>query len=364
MRASLAAAAAFLLPLGSIGLVGVGVAGLFLIVSISRGFRGRPLIIVAVPAAVMAILSTVLAPSPSQGVVLSAIGMATLYTAGLAAMLAMRDLMKAERLAAAFVLGSTVLALSVILDATVHWHRIPAGLFNNADLHNWAAALLILAWPLSAHLFLAERRRWAAVPMALLPTAVVVALSWSGTLGLIVAALVYLAHPKAPLGAWFRVLAAAIIIAVPAGSFLALQPRLGLMGEVASSRARIATEGLQLAKLRPLRGWGFSVDRLGPAFSREPLGTYYVDDEALAHFHDLFVQQLFENGIVGLTALALLISTLLVLQRGPIAPATVASAAGFLVAQSFDYSWHVSSILLSFFLVASLGLPRAREPAR
>lgn len=361
LRAILAACTAFLLPLGTIGMAGVGVAGLTLVVASFRGFRIRPVHLAGLPIACMTVLSTALAPAHTESALLSAIGMAILYTAGLAAAIVVSDAIERRFVASAFVLGSTVLAFSLALDAMFGRQRIPAGLFKSADLHNWAATLFVLAWPLALHELLTSRRAWSIIPVVLLPSAVLLALSWSGTLALAAATLLYLAHPRAPVRGRVRLLAAVLLIATSVGSFAAFEPKLGLLGEVLSDRARVVTEGIELAKLRPLRGWGFSANRLGPAFARETVGSYYMDDVALPHFHDLFAQQVFENGIVGITALGLLISTILVLQRGPMAPATLASAGGFLIAQSFDYSWHFASILLSFLLVTAIGLKRARS---
>jgi len=353
---------AFTLPLGFLGMLGVAAAALYLVLfPRTLAQAPRPAVLAGVPLALVTLVSTALAPTPNVGALLSAAGMAVLYTAGLAVMLAVATVGARDGLASAFVLGATVLAGSVLLDALLGWHRIPAGLFDSPDLHNWSAALMVLAWPLSLHLLLAKRKVWAGLSLLLLPSAVVASLSWSGLLGLTIAFPVYLLHPKGPIRGLVRAVGVLLLLAGATVGFVKLEPRLGLLGDVLSGRARIAAEGLELAKLRPVLGWGYSVGRLEPAFAREPLGRYYVDDLALPHFHDLYVQTLFETGVVGFAALALLLAALVAVQTGSWSAATLGAMAGLLTALGLDYSWHVASILLSFFLVAAIGTQATKE---
>lgn len=366
----LAFAAAFTLPLGFLGLIGVGLTATFLIVfrrSIGEG--ERRLLAASSPLAVLIVVATLRKHNMAGADLLQAIGMSVLLTAGLIAILRMTRIAGEQRVAQALLLGAAALASSVIIDHLIGWHGIPSGLFADAGLHNVAASVLVLSLPVALKLAcMGPRRRLAVAQVALFIVAILVSLSWVGVLGSLVAAAVFVSQVPQRKWAWLGViglltLAASTIWWVVAASRNGVLP-IATLGEVLSSRFRIFAEGLELASRKPWLGWGYHVGDLSLPLGSSGIGFYNVDDLALPHFHSLYVQTLFETGLLGLTALALLFGYLTINQEGIWRNATTAALIGFFTTQLLDHSMMHSNVVLSAYLIASLGLPsRGSVPA-
>lgn len=365
----LAVLAALTLPLGFYG--GLGIAALCL--GVLRNPRllshAEPkLIAVALPLAAATILATVLQPETSWHRLGGAAGMALLYTGGLILVQAVTRPISHLALLLAYTVGATMLAGSVFVDYLVGWHHIPSGLFTGGPLHNWTASTLVLAFPLALQLAGISRYRLPGLLMALsLVAGVVFALSWVGVLGLIAAAGAYAALHSLRAVALLGGLA--VIATATSGGWLEpvqqllRAPAFETLGEILFARLRIFAQGLQAAAHQPWLGWGHHAGDLSQPLGQLQLGLYYVDDLALPHFHNLYVQTLFETGLVGLMALALLLGYLMVYQRGPWSAATRAALVGFFTTQFFDYAWTQWSIVFGVWLVASLGLAASRAQA-
>lgn len=361
----LATLAAFLLPLGTLGIGGVVAVGLHLLAFGRRPMRGDArLVAAALPLALTLPAATLLHVSqtgiaPSVDALVHAWGMAAVVLVGPVALRRMIAHAGAELVSSTFVVGSVGLALSVIVDAALAWHPVPGGLFLRGDLHNVAAAILVVAFPLALDLASSRRQRvWWTLAALAIAIGVGAAWSWVGALGLVAAALTFAVLRWGRAGAVLTGLAAATVASIGwwmLASGVGRLPALSTLGEVMSSRARIFAQGLELAALRPWAGWGSHLgDLAGPLGA---VGRYHVDDLALPHFHSLYVQSMFESGVPGLMALALWFGYLLLAARGPWAAAARAALVGFLVTQAFDLAWTRSMVALGVLLVAMLGLP-------
>lgn len=358
---------AFTLPLGFLGVLGVAGLILFFLLTPLLTRSSWTLAAAGLPLALITVASAALSPSPAECLP-PAVGLAVLYTLGLATIHSLTLNTPGESLIQAFILGTVLLAFSVMADSIFGWRNIPSGLFWQEGLHNWTATSLVLAFPLSLHLALryqvSPRSRGAGIAVIiLLLLGVALSLSWVGAIGLVVGTLTYLLlrWPKSSglflVSTAFLIWALAGMLQAGFATFQLGGYSLANLGDVFFGRLRIFAEGLEMASLRPVIGWGYSVGRISPILEEHGIGAYYVDDLALPHFHSLYVQTLFENGVLGFAALLFLIAFLFLRQRGTVSVAIRAAIVGFAAVQMFDFSWAQSSLILSVWLVASIGQP-------
>ena len=362
----LAALAAFLLPMGVVGIAGIVVLALHLLVCCRRALPGEGrLLLAALPLALLPLVATLayaaeMGRAPAPAALLHVLGMAALL---LIAPVATRRVVAqagAPLLMRAFVLGAVGLAVSVFADVVFGWHAIPVGLYREGTLHNVTATVLVVGFAPALQLMSTRRQRWLGALAALVIAAgVLAALSWVGALGLAAVALTFAALRWGVAGA----VAGALVVAGAAwAAWWALAegalrvPAAATLGEVLGARLRIFAQGLELAGERPWLGWGWHQYDLRGPLGGAGLGVYHVDDLVLPHFHNLFVQTLFETGVLGLMALALWFGALLLAQRGPWRVAASAALVGFLVTQLGDYVWQHATVVVSVTLVAAVGL--------
>jgi O-antigen ligase len=351
IKRALAILISLTLPLGAWGVIGI--AGALVYTLLFPGVILRQLsrlLKIVLPVALIIPLTTV-ANKLTISTLLSALGVSVFYTLGLAVAIVLAQ-ESVQTLATAFVLGCSFLAVSVFVDYGLQLHAIPSGLFTEG-FHNWTASCLVLGAGLSYYFITKPgRRTLGLVTFSLCFLGIILAFSWVGLFGFVALTLIFLLQTSRRL---FLVLLGCLLV-----TLISIKPLIAnlviyqsTLGEVMFGRVRIFSEGLYLASLRPWYGWGFGGIR--EAFSYFPVGSYYVDDLALAHFHNLPVQLLFETGIPGFTSFCLLISSLFAQQTNALGKATRASIIGFFSAQFFDYSWHSASIMMCVWLVVALG---------
>ena len=367
---ALAALGAFLLPLGVVGIAGIVVLALHALAFCRRALPGEGrLLLAALPLALLPIAATLAfaleaGRAPEGAAIGHVLGMAALL---LIAPVAARRVVAqagAALLLWAFVLGAVGLAVSVFVDVALGWHHIPAGLYREGTLHNVTATVLVVGFAPALQLASAGRARWAGALAALtIAAGVVAALSWVGALGLMAALLAFAAlrwGVLGTIGGALTALAAAWLAWWSLAEGLWRGPAAATLGEVLGARLRIIAQGLELAGERPWLGWGWHLYDLRGPLGGAGLGIYHVDDLVLPHFHNLYVQTLFETGVLGLMALALWFGSLLLTQRGPWRAAASAALVGFLVTQLGDYLWQHATVVVSVTLVAMVGLAPER----
>jgi O-antigen ligase len=371
-QSSLPYIVAFILPLGFLG-VG-GIAGLLLFSlrywrEIAK-LSWAPLL-AALPFAAVTVIAAALGPDPEANL-LPAIGQGVLYTFGLQAIRAMVNMSQPIKIVVFFLIGSVILALSVCLDFVYGWHTIPAGLFWHVSLHNWTASYLVIAFPFALALIRNSSfsmRCLGILASLSLCVGIIMALSWVGLLGLIASGLVYifltLRTAVAKAGFVFTAITGGVglfrLFLSYFGNAQVKGFELETLGQVIFGRLRIFTEGLELASQRPWLGWGFNGATL--AFKEFPVGTYYHADLVLTHFHNLYIQTLFETGLFGFVALMFLLGFLYLTLGGKWGKASKAALLGFLVTQLFDYAWLQSSLLLGVWLAIALGMQSSSREA-
>lgn len=372
LRRRLSCVAAFLLPLGFLGALAIPLMVVVLAADLAWGravrsaWRTGPWWF-GVPLAALTLLSTALGPNAQAGLP-SAVGMGLLYVVGFAAAYTVGRSERPTRLILAFVLGDGVLALSVIADAILGWHDVPAGLFWKASLQNWSASLLALGFPVSVWMAFTTsmRVRWVAAAAALAMAAGIFAgLSWVGAVGLLVG-LIYLAFNRIRCGVALGCAVTALLLiggiglsnwVVRHGGVAIGGYSLSLLGEIIFARLRIMAEGLAVAALHPWLGWGWGA--VHRALLQHPVGTFYMDDLSLRHFHNLYVQVLFEGGVFGLAAFALFVGRVYGSVGGRLGPGVRASLSAFLATQFWDYSWPQTTIVLSVLVIAAADMRRS-----
>jgi O-antigen ligase len=348
-----------LLPLGFWGVAGLIVLALYSSFNLLQLWRtSRHTLAMTLPFATITVIATALA-APHH--ILFALSYALLIiSCGAVAHWLSRSYDRAI-LVAYYAVGSSVLALSVILDYSLRWHRIPSGLFLHNNLHNWTATLLVLAMPLALH-YTTQRKTWeiGLTMLTLLMAATVLALSWVGLLGVSAVLLTYALcrHPGLGLIALLGTAATLTAAGVALSQGVQLHPNatLQMLGQIVHERMTIFSEGITLAAQRPWLGWGFGPDSIRVAYQQVAIGTYTTNDMTLSHFHNLFVQTLLHSGVLGLTALGLLLYQLWRYQCGRWRHVSRAALVGFIVAQFFDYAMLQGTIVASFFWVTALGL--------
>ena len=349
-RGYIAYAAAFTLPLGFAGVVAIPLMLILEVVHLATSRANRAAAwrgpwLYGLPLAVLTVGSTLAGPNARAGLLPSAVGVALLYTLGLESAHALVKSADRTALLEAFLLGDTVLAISVIADALLRWHHVPAGLFWYGGLQNWSATLLALGFPLglwATRLPGSGARRIGALAAVLTVVGVLAGLSWVGAFGLLVGLVFLTTHRlRYPLLATVLVTTLITAGAVFLLYWLAHHSQISIggytpadLGEIVFARLRIMVDGLALASLHPWSGWGWGAIRA--AFAQHPLGVFYMDDLVIPHFHNLYVQTLFQTGALGLAALALLIGGLYWNQRGPLTPGVRAALLAFLATQVWN----------------------------
>lgn len=357
-RRALAIAAAFLLPLGAVGgILGVAFTAVHLLVFGRKRLRhDGHWTLVLLPMAILPIVTTASSASATPERVLYAVALAAPLLLGWHAARRMVADAGEQRIAAGFVAGASVLAVSILVDAAVGWRAIPSGLFP-ASLHNTAAAVLVLAFPLALEFGTRPRTLVYGITVAaLLALAIVASLSWVGVLGFVAAGLVFAA------GRWRMsgLMGSVAIVGVSAGIAWWFVTRFGgsnlsTLGEVLSSRMRIFVEGLALASDAPWLGWGVDLAGVGAAPRSIPLGVFHVDDLVLPHFHSIYVQTLAVAGVLGFAALALVFTVAIASATGAWRHSVRAALVGHFASQGFDYAWLIASVVVSVGLVVALG---------
>lgn len=260
---------AFVLPLGFYGGLAVAAAGLYAAVYWRElGRLSRKPLLAAAPMATITVLAAALGVDP-RGDLLPAIGTALLITLGLQVARLLVTHAGPRKLMLAFLLGAAVLAISVALDFVTNATELPAGLFFDASLHNWAGALLAMSFPLA----LGFARHggaigWLGTTLAVLVAgATAVSLSWSGAVGLLVGGVLFtlLAGPRPAIRPWLLVAlsAAAIFAGV---LYLSVSRHVDKLSYrdysladlvyVLDGRRAMYIQGARLSMSRPWLGWG------------------------------------------------------------------------------------------------------------
>lgn len=253
---------AFVLPLGFWGGgLAVAASAVHAVVRwrVMRSLDWAP-VMASTPFAIAIVASSALNGS-SPTVVLHSVGFALLVTVGLQVARALVACADAERIAIGFLLGSVVLAVSVMADFIGGWNRLPSGLFVHPNLHNWTATLLAIAFPLGLHLALRSSRNRTIGVLAAASSVVgiIATLSWVGAFALMAGLLVY----GFSASRWLRWTIPAIVVAtlVPymLGWTYAGDVRgFGMQDVERSIRERLAMYEVaaRLGWQRPWFGWG------------------------------------------------------------------------------------------------------------
>jgi len=252
---------AFVLPLGFWGGLALVAAAAHTVVRWRVvGSLGWAPIAASAPYAIALIASSALNGSSPQAV-LHAFGFALLVTLGLQAARTVLAVTDANQVVASLLLGTSVLAGSVVADFVLGWNRLPSGLFVDPALHNWVVALFALAFPLGMHLAARSGRLRTVGVIGALSCVIgsVAALSWVGVIALALSAFVY-GVSTLP---WLRWAALALVgVAVlshAVGWGHSLDVRGFSVQEVERSvRYRLAMYqvGIGLGWQRPWLGWG------------------------------------------------------------------------------------------------------------
>ncbi len=270
----------------------------------------------------------------------------------------------------AFELGLTILGISIILDFLSYANLIPSGLFQGASLHNWAASMLILGFPIAFHHISHRAKIHGSLLLFLLLTSLMLSLSWVGILGLIVSTVIFVGI-KSKARALILIILVVITIMI-----LFLQPDISLplirtfafydLHNILQTRIAIFVDSLSYVSHNPIFGVG--IGNLKSLFELYPT-TYYILNP-YTHSHNLLIQTLLETGFVGLITLLTTIiwifqNTIRNLKRNAtFSSLCLASLSGFLMMQQFDISTTASSITLSVLLIYCIGNPRIIFPSQ
>lgn len=264
---------AFTLPLGFWGVVGVVGIGLYSVASWRKflGLGRRPLY-AAMPFALITVLAAAIGVDPGSSLP-PAIGLALMMTIGLQGARLLVANSDSRRLMAAFLLGISVLALSVGADYLMGINPIPSGLFRDPSLHNWAGTLFVLGFPLA--LSFAGRPPlgmsvFGTVCSLTLAAGTALALSWVGMLGLAAGGLGSLMLRRR-MSAWVLLGVCVVIFGTYGqwrGTFDGRLYEMRLRGHslatleyVASERLAMIRDGTLLALSKPWLGWGYAAHR-------------------------------------------------------------------------------------------------------
>jgi|GEM_PF-6852655 hypothetical protein len=343
----------FLLPMGFLGLLALPIMLLLLIDRLwcKEAPRGGWGLKWTLPLSLITPAASWLSPDPALAFP-KGLGLGALYLLGLPAMRSLEgDL---EGLLTAVSLGADGLALSLILDFLFHWHQLPSGLFLYGGLHDWAGTVLALCFPLALSLSQSpRRRRFAQVSAFTILLGNLVALSWTGALGLLLGGLAWLFYARG----WRATLFSSLLILTLLGGTLGLSWAQGwsIRGfsarqwlEVVEGRFVMMEEGLKFGLSRPWLGWGELPPSQAPRF--RPTHVNFQAEGIDHAFLDLPVDTFYRIGLLGTLATAWLFLGLFTTstQGGR------AALLGLVGAQIFDYAFSQSTVVLLAFFAGSL----------